>query len=45
MKCFVTVSSNILVLSTLLKPVQSPGQKRRVLSMTWFHTLPGVKVN
>lgn len=34
MKCYVTVSPDIVALSVLLHLVQSPGQKGRVLILT-----------
>lgn len=42
MKCYVTVSPNIFALSVLLPLVHSPGQKGKVLILTWFYTLLGV---
>lgn len=45
MKYFVTVSPNILAPFVLLQLVQFPDQKGRVLTLTWFYTLLGVKAN
>lgn len=42
MKYNVTVSPNIFTLSALSQLVQSPGQKERVLILTWFYTFLGV---
>lgn len=42
MKCYATVSPNIFALSVLLPLVHSPGQKGKVLILTWFYTLLGV---